>query len=63
MVVTFTLALTTVDVPPEPVHDMEYVVLVVGLTVCVPEVALVPVQPPDAVHDVALVEDHERVAD
>jgi hypothetical protein len=29
---------------------------------CEPDVALVPLQPPEAVHDVALVEDHDSVA-
>jgi len=35
----------------------------VGETDCVPEIAFVPVQPPDAVQEVALVEDQERVED
>ncbi len=36
--------------------------MLVGDTARVPVVALVPVQPPDAVHDVALAEDQFRVA-
>jgi hypothetical protein len=35
--------------------------VLVGDTAAVPLVALVPVQPPDAVQDVALVEDHVKV--
>lgn len=38
-----------------------YVVVTVGETTWAPEVALVPVQPPDAVQEVALVEFQERV--
>ena len=36
---------------------------VVGVTLCVPDVAFVPLQPFDAVHEVALVEFHVRVED
>jgi len=39
------------------------VVLVSALEASLPEVALVPDQPPEAMHDVALVEDQVRVAD
>jgi hypothetical protein len=49
-------------VPPAPVHVSEYVVLAVGDTLCVPEVVLVPVQPFEAVHEVAFPEDQVRVA-
>jgi len=49
--------------PPVPVHTIEYVVLAVGDTDWVPEIALVPVQPLLAVHVVALVEDQVRVED
>ena len=58
--------LTTVDcaaLPPAPVHVRVYVVLAVRAGVVrVPCVALVPVQPPEAVHEVALVEDQVSVA-
>ena len=37
--------------------------VVVGDTDCVPEVVLVPVHAPDAVHEVAVVDDHVRVED
>lgn len=49
--------------PPLPVQVSVYVVLDVGETDCVPLVALVPVQPFDAVHDVAFVVDQVRVAE
>ena len=49
-------------VPPAPVHVSVKVELVVRPPVlAAPEVARVPLQPPDAVHDVALVDDHVRV--
>jgi hypothetical protein len=60
---TLIVTLCSEVVPPAPVHVSEYVVLVVGDTDCVPDVALVPVQPPLAVHDVALVDDQVNVAD
>jgi hypothetical protein len=49
-------------VPPAPAQVNEYAVLVVRAPVpCVPFVALVPVQPPEAVQAVALVELHVSV--
>jgi hypothetical protein len=59
---TVTVALATDDVPPAPVQDSVYVVVLVGDTARVPLVALVPVQPPAAVHDVALLDDQVTVA-
>jgi hypothetical protein len=50
-------------VPPAPEHDKVYVVLVVGETLCVPLVPLAPVQPFEAVHEDALVEDQVKDAD
>jgi hypothetical protein len=61
--VTLTVTLCAGDVPPPPVHESEYVVFAVGDTDCVPEVALVPVQPPLAVQEVLFVDDHVRVDD
>ena len=34
-----------------------------GLTLCVPEIVLLPLHPPEAVHEVTSVEDHVRVED
>jgi hypothetical protein len=55
----------TVDaplVPPAPVHVKEYELgIVIAPVLCVPLVALLPVQPPEAVHEVALVELHVSV--
>ena len=49
-------------VPPAPVQVSVKVELAVRPPVLsAPEVARVPLQPPDAVHDVALVDDHVRV--
>ena len=49
-------------VPPVPVHVMEYELGIVSAPVlCVPLVAIVPLQLPDAVHEVALVELHVSV--
>jgi predicted acyl esterase len=54
---TVTVAAAGALVPPAPVHFNEYVVLAVRAPVlCVPLVAFVPLQPPEAVQDVALVE-------
>jgi hypothetical protein len=50
-----------VAVPPVPVHASVYVVLAVGVTLCVPDVASVPDHPPVAVQLVAFVDDHESV--
>src|SRR5262245_44175726 len=59
---TFTVADALAE-PPLPVHVSVYVVVVVGDTVCVPLVALLPLHPPDAVHDVTFEENQERVED
>jgi hypothetical protein len=59
----FTVTLTDlVALPPVPVQ-LRLKVLVALRTPLdwLPEVALVPDQAPDAVHDVALVDDHDRV--
>ena len=54
---TVTVAVATLLVPPVPVQVKEYDVVAVRAPVlCVPLVALLPPQPPEAVHDVALVE-------
>ena len=59
------MTLTTVDtllVPPVPVHDKEYELGIVSAPVLwVPLVAFVPLQLPEAVHEVALVELHVKV--
>jgi len=48
--------------PPAPVQVSVYVVVAVSAAVlCEPLVASLPVQPPEAVQDVALVEDHVKV--
>jgi len=58
---TVTVVLLLV-LPPEPVHVKVYVVLAVGETDCELESAFVPVNvPPEAVHDVAPVDDHVSV--
>ena len=50
------------DVPPVPAQlRMKVVALVNALVLWLPAVTLVPLQPPDAVHDVAFVEFHVRV--
>ena len=55
----------TVDtplVPPVPVQVNEYELgIVIAPVLCVPLVALPPVQPPEAVHEVAFVELHVSV--
>jgi len=49
-------------VPPAPVQLSVKDVLAFNAPVlCVPAVALLPLQPPDAVHDVAFVEVHVRL--
>jgi hypothetical protein len=59
---TVTVAVATLLVPPEPVQVSVYDVVAVRAPVlCVPLVALVPLQPPVAVHEVALVELHVSV--
>jgi hypothetical protein len=60
---TSTVAVATELVPPGPVHSSEYEVAV--LTAPVPWLPLTPrrpLQPPEAVHEVALVEFHVNVA-
>jgi hypothetical protein len=57
--------ITVADVgvlPPEPVQLRLYVVLPVGDTLKVPLAGSVPAQPPDASHEVELVDDHCKVA-
>lgn len=50
------------DVPPAPVHEMEYVVVAVSAAVDFElDVARLPDQPPEAVQAVAPVDDHVRV--
>jgi len=49
--------------PPVPMHKSEYVVVAVGETICEPEIFLVPVQPPEAVQELALVDDQLSVDD
>jgi hypothetical protein len=58
---TVTVALAGADVPPLPLQLNMYVVVLAGDTVRVPLVALVPDQPPEAAHEVALVEDQVTV--
>jgi hypothetical protein len=59
---TVTVALTTLLVPPAPVQVSEYdVVAETGPMLCVPLVVLVPLQPPEAVHEVAFTEFHVNV--
>lgn len=61
--VTVTAAVAGALAPPAPEHTSEYEVLAVSAPVlCVPLVPSAPLQPPDAAHDVALVELHVRVA-
>lgn len=46
-------------VPPAPLQTSVKVVVCASAVVsCDPEIALAPLQPPEAVHDVALAEDH-----
>jgi hypothetical protein len=55
--VTVTVAVAGGLVPPAPVHVNEYAMVAVrAAVVWVPLAAIVPLQPPEAVHDVALVE-------
>src|SRR4029077_7138808 len=58
---TTTVVLATEDVPPAPVQLSVKVVVLVGDTARVPLVAFVPVQPPAAVHEVALVDDQVTI--
>src|SRR4051812_26952702 len=60
---TVTVAEAEAD-PPAPVQlKLKVVVLAKAPVDCVPEVAMAPDQPPEAVQDVAFVEDHVRVED
>jgi hypothetical protein len=60
--VTVTVAVFEAD-PPAPLQvSTKLVVCVSAAVTCVPDVNLDPLHPPDAVHDVALVEDQFRVA-
>ena len=55
---TLTVTVERALAPPAPVQVIEYAVGTVSAPVlCEPLVALVPLQPPEAVHEVALVED------
>ena len=59
---TVTVAFRTGLLPPAPMHCRLYVTLAVRfVNVWLLEVALAPVQPPEAVHEVALVLDHVSV--
>ena len=59
----FTVSVSeSVAVPPAPVHDNEYVVVVDGLTVTEPDVAF-PVEKLVPVQDVAFADDHVSIAD
>jgi hypothetical protein len=59
---TVTVAAATLLVPPAPTQVKEYVVVAVSATVLwVPLVLNVPLQPPEAVHEVALTELHVSV--
>ena len=59
---TVTVAVATLLVPPGPAHDNEYEPGIVrGPVLCVPVVALMPPQFPEAVHEAALVEVHLSV--
>ena len=59
-VVTVTVVLCAV-VPPAPVHVSVYVVFIVGDTASVFDVAMLPVQPFEAVQEVALDNDQVKV--
>ena len=60
--ITVTVAVTTLLVPPVPVQANEYDALAVrALVLCVPLVALVPIQAPEALQEVALVALHVSV--
>ncbi len=59
--VTETVALCD-DEPPAPVHVSVYLVVAVSAVVaCEPLAASEPLQPPEAAHEVALVEDQVKV--
>src|SRR3989344_7041183 len=53
----FTVTVAFFDTfPPAPVQASVYVAVAPGVTACVPEVPLVPLHAPEAVHEVAFVE-------
>jgi len=57
-----TMTVDALLVPPVPVQVKEYELgIVIAPVLCVPLVALLPVQPPEAVHEVAFVELHVSV--
>ena len=57
-----TMTVDALLVPPVPVQVKEYELgIVIAPVLCVPLVALAPLQAPDAVHEVALVELHVSV--
>jgi hypothetical protein len=59
---TVTVAVATLLVPPRPAQVNEYEFVAVSAPVlCVPLVALAPLQPPEATHEVVLVEFHVSV--
>ena len=58
---TVTKALAGEDVPLAPLQVSVYVVVLAGDIETVPLVGFVPVHPPEAVHEVALLEDQVRV--
>jgi len=60
--VTVTVVDCAIDLPL-PVHVKVYVEVTVGLTTCVPDVAFVLDQAPEAVQEVTFVEDQVSVAD
>jgi hypothetical protein len=61
--VTVTVTVTAAVVPPGPVQVSEYEASAVNALVsCDPLVAKVPPQPPEAAHDIALVDLHVKVA-
>ncbi len=59
---TFMVVDRAID-PPVPVQVKVYVEVTVGVTTCVPDVALVPDQAPEAMQEVALVELQMSVED
>jgi hypothetical protein len=59
----FTEAITGAVVPPGPAHVSEYTVAAVnGPVLWLPLVVSAPLQPPDAAHEAALTELHDRIA-
>lgn len=60
--ITVTVVVPKTD-PAGPVHVKPKLVVVAGETLCEPEVALEPLQPPEAVHESVLPEVHESTDD